>query len=176
MLLKFIKRYSTKSHNSLDKDKIVTAPHKIEPLREVNYIKEKDKGYIRIGVLGAINEAKGSGVIEELLNKIERDSLPLKITLIGDTSRALYSKNFKITGRYKRDDLPKIVEDEKIDIFLIPSICPETFSYTTQEIIMMNMPIMVFDIGAPAERVKEYKKGIVLKPDYIDNIIKYLNE
>ncbi|SFV54236.1 Glycosyltransferase [hydrothermal vent metagenome] len=164
-----------KAYNSLNIDKIVVIPHRIEPLREVNYVKE-DKKFKIIGILGAINEAKGAGVIEELIDRIDKDSLPIKITLIGDTPRALSSKNLKITGRYKREDLPKIIEDEKIDIFLIPSICPETFSYTTQEIIMMNMPIMVFNIGAPAERVKEYKKGIVIEPDYINNIIKYLNE
>jgi len=58
--------------------------------------------------------------------------------------------------------LPELVEDHKIDMFLIPSICPETFSYTTQEIIMMEMPLMVFNIGAPAERVKDYKNGYIL--------------
>jgi glycosyltransferase involved in cell wall biosynthesis len=67
-----------------------------------------------------------------------------------------------MTGRYNREDLPNLVVQHQIDLFLIPSICPETFSYTTQEIMMMQMPLMVFDVGAPAERVKSYEKGYIV--------------
>ena len=49
-----------------------------------------------------------------------------------------------------------------IDAFLIPSIWPETFSYTTSEIMSMDMPIAVFNLGAPVERVQEYSKGLIL--------------
>ena len=62
------------------------------------------------------------------------------------------------------------MEANEIDIILVPSICPETFSYTTEEAIKMGLPIAVFDIGAPAERVKSYGKGIILRnqcPEYI---------
>jgi hypothetical protein len=41
---------------------------------------------------------------------------------------------------------------------------------------MMQMPLMVFDIGAPAERVKEYDKGVVLEREYIPNIINYIEK
>ncbi len=54
------------------------------------------------------------------------------------------------------------MKEHEIDIFLIPSICPETFSYTTQEIMMMDMPLMVFNIGAPAESVVNYSKGYII--------------
>jgi len=162
-----------KAYGELELSKIDIIPHQVEPLREVNP-REHNSSYIRVGILGAVNEAKGAGVIEELLKRIDRDNLNIKITLIGDTSKAISSKNFKITGRYERDNLPQIVEDEEIDIFLIPSICPETFSYTTNEIIMMGMPLMVFNVGAPAERVREYSRGVVLDEDYIDNILEHM--
>jgi glycosyltransferase involved in cell wall biosynthesis len=55
-----------------------------------------------------------------------------------------------------------MIKDENIDIFMIPSIWPETFSYTTQEIMMMEMPLMVFNLGAPAERVKNYNNGYII--------------
>ena len=48
--------------------------------------------------------------------------------------------------------------EEDIDLFFIPSIWPETFSYTTSEIMSMHMPVAVFPIGAPVERVKFTKK------------------
>jgi glycosyltransferase involved in cell wall biosynthesis len=62
------------------------------------------------------------------------------------------------------------MEENCIDLIFIPSIWPETFSYTTEEAIMMDVPVAVFNIGAPAERVKKYNKGLVLEntdPEYI---------
>ena len=48
------------------------------------------------------------------------------------------------------------------DIYLIPSVCPETFSYTTEEAMTMGLPVACYDLGAPAERVKKYKKGLII--------------
>ena len=55
------------------------------------------------------------------------------------------------------------MEDYQVDIVLIPSIWPETFSYTTEEAIKMDLPVAVFDLGAPAERVRTYNKGLILR-------------
>ncbi len=138
--------------------------------------KNKAKEKITIGVLGAINLAKGAGILKTLVKTIEDQGLNIKVVLIGEISEYIKSEYFHVTGRYERDALPQLIKEHEIDIFLIPSICPETFSYTTQEIMMMDMPLMVFDLGAPAERVKKYEKGIVLEKDYVNNILKYLNE
>ena len=58
------------------------------------------------------------------------------------------------------------MEENRIDLILIPSICPETFSYTTEESIQMGLPVAVFNVGAPAERVGKYEKGLVI--DIVD--------
>jgi len=164
-----------KAYQNLNSEKIVVKPHTVAPLQKVNIeLKEKDSR-VTIGVLGAINQAKGAGVLKSLVKVIEDRGLNVDIVLIGEISEYIDSKHFKLTGRYQREELPNLVKEHNIDIFLIPSICPETFSYTTQEIIMMDMPLMVFNLGAPAERVKEYAKGVVLDKDYIENTIKYIS-
>ncbi len=104
----------------------------------------------------------------------------LKVVVIGDfVGNTIPNDNFTVTGSYKVEDLPKLVEDHKIDIFFVPSVCAETFSYTTEEIINMGFPVAVFDIGAPSERVSVYKKGLILnsmKPEHIlSSILKFLN-
>jgi hypothetical protein len=72
------------------------------------------------------------------------------------------------------------MEDNEIDLILAPSICPETFSYTVEEAMKMQLPIAVFDHGAPAERVRRYDRGIILQqqdPDYIVKTVgKYLDK
>ena len=44
----------------------------------------------------------------------------------------------------------------------LPSIWPETFSYVTSEMIAMEVPLCCFDLGAPVERVAEYRLGRVI--------------
>jgi glycosyltransferase involved in cell wall biosynthesis len=67
--------------------------------------------------------------------------------------------------------LPIIVEKIGANIFLMPSICPETFSYVTQELIDMEVPLVCFDIGAQAEKIKNYHKGLIISYDSTPNEI-----
>ena len=49
---------------------------------------------------------------------------------------------------------------------LFPSIWPESFSYVVQEIMLMGLPFVCFDLGAPAERVrKSAYKDVVIAHD-----------
>jgi len=150
------------AYHDLDEKKIEIIPHQVDPLQTVIVDQKTDKQDIVIGVLGAINHAKGGGVLKELVRTIEQRNLNIKVVLIGEISENIKSDHFYVTGRYQREELPKLVAKYEIDIFLLPSICPETFSYTTQEIMMMDMPLMVFNIGAPAERVVNYSKGYII--------------
>ncbi len=121
------------------------------------------EGTFRIGVLGDISYTKGSHVLSSLAQHIQRESLAVEIVLFGESSGLKKYRCVKKMGRYSLEGLQGIVAQESIDIFLIPSIWPETFSYTTSEVIAMNYPLAVFDIGAPAERVKQYSQGLILE-------------
>ena len=70
--------------------------------------------------------------------------------------------NIKITGAYNPSKLPDLMQRHKIDIVFIPSIWPETFSYTTSEAISMGLPVACYNMGAPSERVEQYSRGLVL--------------
>ena len=39
-------------------------------------------------------------------------------------------------------------------MFFFPSIWPETFSYVVSEMTALALPIVAFDLGAPAERLR----------------------
>ncbi|XGA79225.1 glycosyltransferase [Halomonas sp. CH40] len=115
-----------------------------------------------IGVLGGINEAKGIYVLKDLAEYIEKNSINARIVVFGDTSIKINSSALKATGRYNIEKLPNMVKEENVTLFFIPSIWPETFSYTTDEVMQLGYPLAVFNLGAPAERVKDYQKGMVL--------------
>ena len=146
------------------RSKIKVEPHEVEYMPKPIYTSKNNKETV-IGVLGGINFQKGSDIVIALGKHIDRNSLDVKIAVIGDLvsdNELNYSNSITVTGRYKREDIPQLTSDFEIDIFFIPSIWPETFSYTTQEIINMNVPLAVFDLGAPSERVIDYENGLIL--------------
>ena len=141
-------------------------PHKPEQLRKAEH-NSTDKKTIKIGILGALSDLKGAGIIEEMVSSIEEKKINLEILLIGYSgefiSKEINKNHYSEYGEYDRKQLPEIVEKEGVDAIFIPSVVPETFSYTTREAIMMEMPLFCFDLGAQAEQVKKYVKGTVIK-------------
>jgi glycosyltransferase involved in cell wall biosynthesis len=140
----------------------VVSPHQVEYISPVK-LKPNKSDSLHIGVLGAIGIHKGFNIIKEMLGLIAKEHLQVKILVIGHLCEMLDSENLLITGEYRREDLPALVEQHQIDIFFQPSICPETFSFTTAEVMMMELPLAVFNLGAPAERVRNYEKGLVIE-------------
>ena len=58
--------------------------------------------------------------------------------------------------------MPKLLNDNHIDVVLMLSICPETFSYVLSETVYAKVPVIALDVGAIGNRVKEMDVGIVL--------------
>jgi len=161
----YLKAYPEISH------KIIVKPHDISGRYTKIYNAKEKTEKIIIGVLGGINEAKGAKIIENLVNFIDTNNLNAEVVVIGQISIPITSSSFTVTGRYNKQDLPAIVKKFHITQFLIPSIWPETFSYTTDEIMQMGYPLIVFDIGAPAERVRGYKLGVVTKTEKLHEVL-----
>lgn len=142
----------TKAYPCLE-GKIKIIPHQVPYLRKVDAQKHPQK---TIAVLGSINVNKGLNIVKEM-NELckQRD---LKILVVGEakTSELLQ------TGHYDVQNLPDIMEKNKVDLVFIPSIWPETFSYTTAEAMSMGLPVACFNLGAPAERVLKYDKGLIV--------------
>lgn len=171
-----------------DPEKFVIRPHQVSDMRVVSRNGRRKKNIRTIGVIGFLSPHKGSGLVFQINKRIAARKLALRIVVIGDLpdsskpdspekdngSRA----GIIVTGRYQRENLPAIMETYGVDMALIPSIWPETFSYVTEECIQMGLPVAVFDLGAPAERVRKYDKGIVIDkidPDAaLDQIMAYL--
>ena len=97
-----------------------------------------------------------------MLSIIEEEQRNIQIIIIGEIATSVNSKHLTVTGKYTHDRLQHIILQNNIDIFLTPAIWPETFSYTSEEIMQMNLPLAVFNIGAPAERAINYDKALII--------------
>jgi FkbM family methyltransferase len=146
---------------NLEKNKIKIIPH------TTNYFKCDVRinlgGPMQIGVLGTLSKGKGGDVVKALYEYIESKGIyaDIPITLVGSSFVEL-PRYFPVHGTYKPDDLPAIINKRGINVILMPSIVPETFSYTISEAIKMGLPIVAFDIGAQGNRVKQYELGKVV--------------
>jgi len=142
---------------------VIIKPHKVEYIGKINHSVQKTHKTINIGLLGDIGPHKGSRIIEEMIKQINAEELEVRIILIGSSHGNISTgKGYQETGRYKQRDIETLTIQNEIDIFFISSVCPETFSYTTEEVIQMDMPVACFNIGAPAERVACYGKGLII--------------
>jgi len=136
-------------------------PHKVNYVPRLNKTHKMTKS-LNIGLMGILNNHKGIEIIHHMLKQIEDENLNVRIILIGSSEGAVHHSSFYETGRYSQESLPRLTLQNDIDLFFISSICPETFSYTTEEAMKMGLPVTVFNLGAPAERVKYYEKGLII--------------
>lgn len=140
----------------------VVQPHK--PKLSALKIKKADqpKGDPVIGVLGNIGYQKGAAVLQEMSQHLAQSG-EAGLVVIGDIdpAYALTAPGI-VHGRYDKNDLPEIVRSYGITRWLIPSIWPETFSFTTHEVLATGMQVYSLDLGAQAEAIAKAKNGHVI--------------
>ncbi len=137
--------------------KVRLVPHNVPKMRSV---KIKKHNGINIGVVGNLTSVKGKEIVCQMLDVLPDDVRIVNIgTFYGDMPQ---SEKFVCTGPYVHAALPDLVQMHQIDVVFIASVVPETFSFTTSECIDMGLPVVCFDIGAPAQRVAKYESGMVI--------------
>lgn len=140
--------------------KIVVTPHQmLHQVAPVTPPAQLNKGPV-IGVLGNIGTHKGAGILVQLSRMLARNR-QAKLVVIGDLDPAYrLARPALVHGKYTPADLPVLVQRYRINYWLIPSIWPETFSFTTHEAIATGLPVFAFDLGAQGDLVA--KQGTVI--------------
>ncbi len=143
----------------IESSKINVVPH------NSNYFKcEKNAtldGPLHIGVLGNLTKIKGAEVVKDLSEHINSQNMHIPITIVG-SSFVNIPCGVRVHGKYEPTELPDIINKRGINVILMASLIPETFSYTISEAMKMKLPIVTFDIGAQGNRVKQYELGTVI--------------
>lgn len=151
-----------KAHPDLEPTKILMRPHHstAPTLRRVQpHLAEP----LVVAVVGHISVAKGALMVADMAQIARTRALPIRFVVIGTLDQHPGSDEYlQVLGSYRAVDLPDLLEQHGVGLCLLPSICPETYSYVTDEIMQTGMPLAVFGIGAPAERVACYERGLVI--------------
>ncbi|AWK90279.1 glycosyltransferase [Azospirillum thermophilum] len=119
---------------------------------------------LRVAVVGGIGVAKGSRMLEAMVRLAEAHRLPVAFELFGNIDRPIGSAHFRDNGPYSPDQLPGLLAERGCHAVFLPSIWPETYCYVLDEVVGLGLPVGVFDIGAPAERLRCWANGFVVSP------------
>lgn len=131
--------------------------------------------YNDIAFLGAIGIHKGSRILDRFIEDNMLNNS--KVHLFGITSSKINKCNehYIDHGAYTRDKLKELLQRNNIKLICLFSIWPETYSYTMTEAIACGIPVISYDFGAIAERIKKYNLGWVINtkatPEEISNFI-----
>lgn len=129
-------------------------------------------GDLKVAVVGSMLRHKGKSLIKEVLKASDDD---IRFFHFGDgrinSSKALYRY-----GRYERKDIVRLLRSHQIDVVMLLSKWPETFSYTLSEAVAARKPVIVTDFGALKERVQENNLGWVLQDNKPGDICALLSD
>ena len=138
--------------------------------------KKKNKKF-NIAFIGYITEEKGLKYLEELTEKVK--GTDINVHLFGQTTNKKCNKNKKnyvYHGKYIQQDLPNLLLENDIKLICLLSMWPETYSYTLSESLISEIPVISFDLGAIAERVKKADVGWILPINStLDDIFKLIS-
>lgn len=129
---------------------------------------------LRIGVIGAISDIKGSDVLVNAVKDANRRKLPLEFVLIGHSDHPDINAGMDkltVTGAYKEEEMEALLKEHQLHLIFISSIAPETYSYTLSIAWKYSIMPVAFDLGAPADRIRAIagKGGEILPYSHAKN-------
>jgi glycosyltransferase involved in cell wall biosynthesis len=112
---------------------------------------------LRIVIIGAIGKLKGFHVIMACAKQAKQQQLPLDFIVMGYTmnDKLVEEAGVQVTGKYHEHEAMDKLNALAPHVIWLPSLWPETYSYTLSIAIKANLPVFAFDIGAIARRIKE---------------------
>lgn len=131
-----------------------------------------------IAYVGVLSNHKGLKIFKKLINNTKEKNVKYHLFGISEDKKLNKSKkNYIYHGKYNRDNIAKLLNENNINLVCFFQICPETFSYTVSEVIASGVPILTYDIGAGSDRVKKYNLGWTIDLDNdANNIMNKINE
>ena len=160
----------------------VTVPHEddttIPPVaapRSAEYAMERAGGHAKgpgtgngrpgVCVVGSIGVHKGYDILLACARDAARRDLDMAFIVVGhtiDDPRLMETGRVFVTGRFEPDEAVGLIAAQNARIGFVASICPETWCLSLGDIWRAGLPAAAFDIGAPAERIRQTGLGFLL--------------
>ena len=161
--------YTLQAHEDLDKSMIKIKHPKLD-------IDES----LHVVVIGYIGIIKGFNLLRFCSIDVNKKALPIRFSVLGFSinDAKLKSAGVFVKGRYLEQHGLNKLESMNAHAVWLPSIWPETYSYTLSLALKAGLPVLAFDFGAIANRLREFDNinglmplSIMRKPKEINNFI-----
>ena len=140
-------------------------------------LERNEKDVFNVAFVGVMLPHKGSKVLEYFVKHCKDRNI--KFHLFGIAHSDLLKKNhsnYEYHGAYKRNELPRLLKENKIHLVCNLSIWPETYSYTLTETIACGVPVLSYNIGAVGERILKNGFGWILENKDMNYALKKISE
>lgn len=110
-----------------------------------------------VAFAGSVQLHKGAGVLAEVVERLAADGIAPRWTVYGggDPGQlARLRRLVRVTGYYRAGTLARRLRHDAVDLVVLPSTVPESHSLTLDECGEAGVPVVAFDLGAPAERLR----------------------
>lgn len=147
----------------LRSEQVSVRPHSI-PKYFFHPISLPKHGPLRVAVVGNISRHKGAHMVRDMALLLKKCCPDAEVIVFGTLDIGSTPKNLRVLGSYSREELPFLLEREKITIAALVSVCPETFCYVAHELAALGVPLVSLPLGAQGEFVAQLgPKGLVAK-------------
>lgn len=117
----------------------------------------------QVAVLGYGGRHKGDGLLEQVIDALAEDGVTWHL-LGRERFGSRPRRQVVLHGTYRREDLPQLLAESRIDLVLLLSPWAETYSYTLSEAWRLGLPVIGSNLGAIGERIRAHGGGLVVDP------------
>ena len=115
-----------------------------------------------VALVGGVQAHKGALVFEEVVKRMAGEGL--RWTAYGGGEPELLARlrrlpRVRIRGYYRNGTLPRLLRRDHVDVALLLSIVPESYSLVLDECVSAGVPVLAFDLGAVGERLPRLGAG-----------------
>ena len=137
-----------------------------ECVSEMQLPQISDNEKLRVVLIGAISRIKGYDVLLSVARWVKKKKLPVEFVVMGYSMNDAKLRNagVVVTGKYHETDALKTLNSLEPHLIWLPSIWPETFSYTLSIAMQANFPVTAFDIGAISSRLRQCDRDQLVVP------------
>ena len=115
-----------------------------------------------VALVGGVQPHKGALVFEEVVRLLP----DLRWSAYGGGDPELLMRlrrlGVRVRGYYRNGTLPDLLRRDAVDLALLLSIVPESYSLVLDECVAAGVPVVAFDLGAVADRLPRLGAGTLV--------------
>lgn len=146
-----------------DQHEVVISPATARP----QALDRRASNATRIAFVGGVLDHKGGAMIPEIMATVGERLPAAKGFVYGGGEPSLLSpmrrdRRLRIRGYYRQGRLPELLVQDRIAAAVLPSIWPETYALVVDECLSVGVPVIAFDHGAVADRLRAWGAGALV--------------